>query len=519
MTNNDYSPTNTRNPNLSSNTTSTTHNLAPNVTIIQPHKQVEDVAKLLGEGEDKPKLKVCAYARVSTEMEEQQNSYEAQVAYYTKYIKNNPEWEFIGVYADEGITGTSTKKRAGFNKMMKDAMDGNIDLILTKSISRFARNTVDALSSIRKLKERKVEVYFEKENIHSLDSKGEMMLTIMSSLAQEESRSISENVRWGKEKSMQKGRVYMPYKRFLGYKKGEDGRPEIVPEEAEIVKLIYNTFLTGMTLNDMAKYLSNKNIPTPGGQRKWYVHTIRSILSNEKYKGDAILQKTYTEDFLTKKAKKNNGEKPIYKVDNSHPAIIDKDTFNRVQEELKRRSNASTHKKNREKASTTTNDESKALQASSDNPTNNPKALHDNNSPPERNETNVPLINNETKVSFTAIHRRIKCGDCGSYYGHKVWRSRGKLKKKHDVWYCNHRYTRDKGEKCNTPTLREDDIKEAFKRMIKILNKSNGVKYDPEYSDALWRELVECVTITSNNKAMFKLGDGKEITVNLPKRG
>ena len=207
-----------------------------------------------------PKLKVAAYARVSTEQDEQQSSYEAQVNYYNQYIRNNPAWEFVGIYADEGITGTNTKKRDGFNRMIADAKAGKIDLILTKSISRFARNTVDALQTIRELSAIKVEVYFEKEGIHTLDKQCEVMLTIMSSLAQEESRSISENVRWGKQKSMQDGNVSFGYRHFLGYRKGEDGRPEVVPEEAAIVRDIYRMFLDGMTIRNIAKELTERGI-------------------------------------------------------------------------------------------------------------------------------------------------------------------------------------------------------------------------------------------------------------------
>ena len=189
---------------------------------------------------DKPiKRRVAGYARVSTDSEEQQTSYEAQVSYYTEYIQKRDDWEFAGVYTDQGISATNTKHRDGFNRMIADALDGKIDLIVTKSVSRFARNTVDSLTTVRKLKEKGVEVYFEKENIYTLDSKGELFITIMSSLAQEESRSISENVTWGQRKRMADGKVTMPYGRFLGYRKGEDGLPEIVPEEAEVVKLIY----------------------------------------------------------------------------------------------------------------------------------------------------------------------------------------------------------------------------------------------------------------------------------------
>ena len=208
--------------------------------------------------------------------------------FYTRHIKSNPDWEFVEVFADRGITGTNTKNRENFNRMIDLALNGGIDIILTKSISRFARNTVDTLQTVRELKAVGVEVRFEKENLHTFDPKCEMMLTIMSSLAQEESRSISENVRWGQQKSMRDGKVSLAYSRFLGYKKGADGRPEIVEEEAAIIRKIYDLFLSGKTINEIAAILTNMGVLTPAGRAKWSVSTVRSILSNEKYKGEAL---------------------------------------------------------------------------------------------------------------------------------------------------------------------------------------------------------------------------------------
>ena len=202
--------------------------------------------------EARRKRRVAGYARVSTDSDEQFTSYEAQIDYYTQFIKMHPEWQFVKVYTDEGISGLNTKRREGFNSMIQDAMDGKIDLIVTKSVSRFARNTVDSLTTIRALKERGTEVYFEKENIWTFDSKGELLITIMSSLAQEESRSISENVTWGQRKRFADGKVSLPYKRFLGYERGPDGRPKIVPEQAELVRRIYDMFLAGMTAYSIA---------------------------------------------------------------------------------------------------------------------------------------------------------------------------------------------------------------------------------------------------------------------------
>lgn len=252
--------------------------------------------------------RVAAYARISTDNDEQLSSYEAQVDCYTNHIKSNPAWAFVEVYTDEGISATSIKKREGFNRMIVDALSGKIDLIITKSVSRFARNTVDTLTTVRQLKEKGVEVYFGKENIYTLDSKGELLITIMSSLAQEESRSISENVTWGIHKRFADGKVSLPYKQFLGYEKGDDGLPKIVEKEAVVIRMIYKLFLEGKTTSGIAKHLTKSKIPTPGGKEVWQQSTVLSILQNEKYKGDAILQKSFTVDFLTKKKKINEGE-------------------------------------------------------------------------------------------------------------------------------------------------------------------------------------------------------------------
>lgn len=379
------------------------------VTVLEPI----NIKALYTQKSETPKLKVAAYARVSTEQDEQQSSYEAQVDYYRKYIRSNPEWEFVGIYADEGITGTNTKKRDGFNSMINDAKAGKIDLILTKSISRFARNTVDTLQTVRELSALNIEVIFEKEGIRTLDKQCEVMLTIMSSLAQEESRSISENVRWGMQKSMQDGNISLPYKRFLGYKKGDDGRPEIVPEEAEVVRDIYRMFLDGKTIRTIADELTRRGIKTPGGKDNWAVSTVKSILSNEKYKGDALRQKTYTVDYLSKTVRKNNGEVKQYYVSNSHDAIVDEDTFNLVQAELARRSKFKS-------------------------------ALRDN----------------------SVFSTKIICGECGYFYGRKTLHSTSEKHRK-VVWYCNRRY--DGEEKCSTPSISEPDIEKYYLIALKRL--------------------------------------------------
>ena len=357
------------------------------------------------------KRKVAAYARVSTDKEEQVTSYEAQVDYYTRYIKSRQDWEFVDIYTDEGISATSTKKRDGFNRMIQDALDGKIDLIVTKSVSRFARNTVDTLTTVRKLKNKGVEVYFEKENIYTLDSKGELLITIMGSLAQEESRSISENTTWGQRKRFADGKVTMSYKSFLGYEKGEDGNPKIVEKEAKIVSLIYQLFLEGKSIRNIANLLTEQKVPTPKGKEKWAVSTIKSILKNEKYKGDALLQKSYTIDFLTKKKKKNEGEIPQYYVKNSHPAIITPEIFDMVQHEFEKRKDMKS-----------------------------------------RSGSNI-------------FSSKIVCGDCGSFYGSKVWHSNDKYRR--IIWQCNNKYKNEK--RCQTPVITEVQIKEKFVDVINRL--------------------------------------------------
>lgn len=249
-------------------------------------------------------LRVAAYARVSTDHEDQHLSLVAQTEYYMKLISERPGWQFVGIYADDGVSGLGTRSRDGFNRMIRDCLDGVVDLILTKSISRFARNTVDSVSTIRKLKEKGIGVYFEKENIWTLDSKGEFLLTLMSSLAQEESRSISENVRWGQRKRFSDGKSSVGYSRFLGYDKGKEKYEMVVNEEQAVtVRRIFFLFLQGYTAHSIAKILTEEGFSTPCGNSLWYARTVDSILKNEKYKGDALLQKGFTVDFLTKKAK------------------------------------------------------------------------------------------------------------------------------------------------------------------------------------------------------------------------
>ena len=357
---------------------------APNVIVIPAKVETPQ------EQDKKRHLRVAAYCRVSTDSEEQLTSYEAQVDYYTRFIQSKPEWEFVRVYTDEGISAVNTKKREGFNQMVRDALDGKIDLIVTKSVSRFARNTVDSLVTVRKLKEKGVEVYFEKENIYTLDSKGELLITIMSSLAQEESRSISENVTWGQRKRFADGKVSLPYSHFLGYRKGDNGLPEIVPEEAAIVERIFEMFLAGQPVGLIAQMLQSENIEIPGKDLSFSKNMIMNILRNEKYCGDCILQKTVTVDCISKTRKVNQGEAPMYIVENNHPAIISREVFNRAQEELIRR---------------------QALRAKSD-------------------KTTITATGKYSKYALTEV---LQCAECGSRYRRVTWTAHGRKK---IVWRC-----------------------------------------------------------------------------------
>lgn len=285
------------------------------------------------------KRRVAGYARVSTDLEEQATSYETQMTYYRNYIESREDWEFAGMYSDEGITATNTKKRTGFNLMIEDALSGKIDLIITKSVSRFARNTVDSLTTIRKLKEKGIEVYFEKENIWTLDAKGELMITIMSSLAQEESRSISENTTWGKRKQFADGKGSVGYSWFLGYDKDF----KVNEKQADTVRLIYKLFISGLSIYAITKELMSRGIKSPSGKDKWHISTVKSILNNEKYVGDVILYKTFSPDFPGKKRIPNNGEHQKYIQEDHHPAIISRETFRAIQEMRESRSNIERH--------------------------------------------------------------------------------------------------------------------------------------------------------------------------------
>ena len=362
---------------------------------------------------EKPKtLRVAAYARVSTEFEDQQNSFAAQVMHYTNYIKKHDGWEFVRVYADEGKSGRQVKYREGFQEMLKDGLDGKFDFLITKSVSRFARNTVDSLNAIRKLKEAGVEVYFEKENIRTFDSRGELMLSLMSSLAQEESRSISQNVQWGKRKLYSKGKFKWNWDLMYGFHSDDNITPIIVENEASVVREMFDLYLRGFTESEIAKILTSRDVDTHTGSKIWNSSTIYLMLENEKYCGNLRLQKTYTEDFLTGTRKKNEGQLPQYFIENNHEPIVSKKVFYLVQAERQRRKEY--HEKYR----------------------------------------NMGLL----------FSTRIVCGCCGSWYQVELRHKKGELTGY--TFRCPN--INENGERCPTPSTPERKLKSSFLEAFNI---------------------------------------------------
>lgn len=465
--------------------------MARNITLIPARTDRSNLAQNL----EPQKKRMAAYCRVSTEMLEQISSYEAQVNYYTGYINSHPDYDMAGIYADEGITGTNTKRREQFNKMIEDCKNGKIDMIITKSISRFARNTLDCLNYVRLLKDLGIGVIFEKENINTLDSKGEVLLSILSSLAQDESRSISENCTWGIRRRFEQGRIIVNHVKFLGYDKDDKGNLTVNEEQAKIVRRIYTEFLEGKGANRIAKDLETGGVLNWNGKTKWYESSIRKMLSNEKYKGDALLQKTYTVDFLSKKRMNNDGQVPQYYVEDSHPAIIDKDVWKAVQLEIERR---------------------KAFAA----------------------EHGLQKI--EYATTKNPFAGRVICANCGKAYGRKVWNSTDDRLRR-IVWRCNGRYP-VKGEKgCKSRHIDEwvlykafintfnalvenqahfmgkwqalasgDDLLKAVtaKRFTQIFSKAEPIT---EFDVDLYFKLTEKITVYNAGILVVSLLDGSEI--------
>lgn len=400
-----------------------------NVAIIPPQMKYDTQIRV-----EQKTLRVAAYCRVSTLLEQQEGSYEAQLDYYTNKINSNPNWKCAGIFADDGKSATQTNKRDDFNAMIDACLAGKIDLVLTKSVSRFARNTVDSLQNIRKLKEKGIPVIFEKEGVNTMESGGELLITILSSQAQEESRNISENTRWGVTRRFEKGIVQVNHKKFLGYTKDENGNLVVVPEEAVIVKRIFREYLEGKSIINIARGLDADGILTVTGLDHWHPGTIDKMLSNEKLCGDACMQKTYTVDFLTKKKVKNDGYVRQYYIEDNHEAIIPKELFHQVQEEKLRRASlhksAVTRKKNKEEK--------------------------------EKSKYSSKYILTDLMV----------CAECGHAYRRQIWSKYGD---KSAVWRCEDRLKQGKKSRCqNSPTLREKQLHDAIMTAINSVVENTG---------------------------------------------
>ena len=403
---------------------------APNVIVIPAKVETPQ------EQEKKRHLRVAAYCRVSTDSEEQLSSYENQLAYYTEKIMKEPGWTMAGVFADEGITGTSTCKRKEFLRMIRQCRQGKIDMILAKSVSRFARNTVDTLNFTRELRGLGIPVIFEEQNINSIYPESEFLITLHGAFAQAESESTSSRVRWGKRQSMKSGRAIMQYKWLLGYEKGPDGKPAIVPEQAEIVRFIYDRYLAGDTLQGIKETLEAQRHLTAAGNTTWTTVNIRSILTNEKYCGDVLLQKTFIQDCISKKVIPNTGQLPKYLIQNHHEGIISRETFDAVQLEMARRRTQS-----------------------------------------GRTKKSAPTGRGKYSGKYV-LSNLLFCGECGTAYRRCVWTQHGV---KRPVWRCVSRLDYGKKFCTHSPTLDEEPLQQA------ILAAVNAAMAD---HDALARQLT-----------------------------
>ena len=394
-------------------------NTAANVKVIPAKPQTVDGKHQYHQ------LRVAAYCRVSTDQEQQANSYQVQIEYYTDYINSNPEWTLAGIFADEGITGTSTEKRTAFRQMIRLCKQRRIDLILCKSQSRFSRNTLDSLKYIRMLKDLGIGVIFEKEHLNTLTEYSEFILTLHSSFAQAESESISRNVSLGVQMAFREGKVRYSYRGWLGYRKGEDGRPEIIPQEAEAVRLIYQLYLDGLSVKAIADRLMQKGILNKNGEPEWRHDMVLRILKNEKYAGDALLQKQYTADCITHKRVKNNGERPMYFVEDCHPAIIDRATFHLVQQEIARRAS-------------------------------------------KRKVSDKCVTEQGRYSSKYALTELMICGECGTPYRRVTWNVHGK---KQIVWRCISRLDHGSRYCKNSPSIHEEPLQKAI---VDAINEYHG---------------------------------------------
>ena len=428
------------------------HYTVPPQTIFRPAKPTPTIR-------DAEHKRVAVYARVSTKSKEQVSSIENQTKYYTEKIAKTPNWDLAEIYSDEGKSGTRADKRPEFNKMINDCLAGKIDYIITKSVSRFARNTVDCLDYVRMLKSKGIGVYFEEQQIDTLKTDSELYLVIYAGFAQSESESISKNITWSVRKKFEEGTPVFMYKRFLGYIKGSDGEPEIVPSEAAIVERIFNLYLAGETVDKISKMMQAENYDIPGKTISFSKGMIMNMLSNERYCGDAILQKSVTIDCIEKKRKKNTGEAPMYYVQNNHPAIIDRVTFNKVQEELARRKTKT----------------------------------------PGSAKSSITSTGKYSRYALTDV---LICGSCSTRYRRVTWSRNGV---KRIVWRCISRLDYGKKYCSDSPTIMEDKLQQAIVRAVNKFNEQDNATYkalmkatisealgldgDPEEVDMLERKI------------------------------
>ena len=398
----------------------------PRVIIIPAKPELAQEAAI------KRQLRVAAYCRVSTEEEEQASSYEAQCQYYTDKIMSNKEWTMAGIFADEGISGTSTKKRTEFLRMIRQCRQKKIDLILTKSIQRFARNTLDCINYTRVLRNLGIGVFFEKENINSLPPDSEFMITMYGAMAQSESESISGNVKWGKKRAMEAGKVSIAYKNLYAYEKGADGKPVPIPAQAEIVRELYTRYLAGASLRELKDWLENEKHPTVAGGTAWSITAVKGILTNEKYCGDVLLQKTFRTDVISKKVVKNVGQLPKYLIQNHHEGVVTRELFQAVQAELARRS-----------------------------------AL--------RSDSKQAATGRSCYTSKYALSDRLVCGECGKLYRRKTRNIKGNI---YHEWRCISRLDYGKRYCHNSPTLREIPLQKAILSAINATMSEKPVLID-----------------------------------------
>ena len=431
---------------------------APKVIVI-PAK--EESAQ---EQEKKKNLRVAAYCRVSTNSEEQLNSYENQKAYYTEKIMTNPDWTMVDVFADEGKTGTSACKRKDFLRMIRQCRQGKIDMILAKSVSRFARNTVDTLSYTRELRSLGIPVIFEEQNINSIHPESEFLITIHGAFAQSESEDTSSRVRWGIQQSMRTGKANIQFKTLLGYQKGPDGEMVIEPEQAETVKLIYEMYLSGKTLRSIKESLETRGLRNAAGTTEWTTSNLRTILSDEKYCGDVLRQKTFIRDCISKQVVKNTGQRPKYLIQNHHDAIIPREQFDAVQFEMARR-----------RAQT------------------------------DRSRKSVPTGAGKYSGKY-ALSGLLFCGECGTAYRRVVWTQHGE---KRAVWRCTSRLDYGKKYCKDSPTLDEEPLQQAVLAAINASMSDHGI-LTAQLTDAMAQELApipgESMSLGDIDRAIAELG-------------